>query len=488
MMRSISGTILLLCLSNFCLAATSKHSEALQTDFKTMTAEQALALLQHAESIHVNAKDYKRFSMIDHDIAFCNGKKMKDSPDIREKDCRLWVQGNLRDPLALQFDMSVLFRGCGVWAPSSRNDESNDGSTCGLLGRLFYAIGNVSAARAIWENARGCWAIGSGQVVNGCIRYIVKSRLGMTAFEPDLPPGLLTDSSFGKDAAIDAYRDDPNRLIRMATVACNPAENLQALPKDIQGAVITPDVSACGFLAKQGVGVDVRAARKAEYAAARSRLEQDQEIRQRAAERPENDARFNAVMSALGSMPGSSDPNAIVNSANQQGAQMVSIGAANDAARKAGRQQVQPGERISGGQPQTSTAVSQQSASASNGVTAMPSSPVSQAQTAHYEAALPSSCIVEFWDPKYYNWLSFQNNCGQAVYVSWIAVSPSDKFGFSSATLVPGGTVNSGWSQNEVQTKGGFLFEVCPASYLPVDTLTDRPVSRASQEFRCKQQ
>jgi len=108
--------------------------------------------------------------------------------------------------------------------------------------------------------------------------------------------------------------------------------------------------------------------------------------------------------------------------------------------------------------------------------------------SSHYVASLPSGCIGQFWDPKYYNWLSFQNNCGQAVHLSWIAANPSDSFGMSAADLGPGAVDNSGWSQAEVQRKNGFLFFVCPAGYVAVDATTDEDVSRANQLFRCKQQ
>lgn len=108
--------------------------------------------------------------------------------------------------------------------------------------------------------------------------------------------------------------------------------------------------------------------------------------------------------------------------------------------------------------------------------------------SAHYLASLPSGCIGQFWDPKYYNWLSFQNNCGQAIHLSWIAASQSDSFGMSAADLAPGATSNSGWNQSEVQRKAGFLFFVCPGGYVPVDATTDQVVSRANQLFRCIRQ
>jgi len=100
----------------------------------------------------------------------------------------------------------------------------------------------------------------------------------------------------------------------------------------------------------------------------------------------------------------------------------------------------------------------------------------------HYVAPVAASCISQFWDPKFYNWLSFQNNCGRAINLTY-------EGGISGATdgLGAGQATNTGWSQAEVTQKGVFSLYVCPAGYIPVDSSTDQVVNRPNQTFTCKQ-
>jgi hypothetical protein len=100
---------------------------------------------------------------------------------------------------------------------------------------------------------------------------------------------------------------------------------------------------------------------------------------------------------------------------------------------------------------------------------------------------LAASCISQFWDPKFYNWLSFQNNCGQAIHLSYTANNPSDTFGMSAADIAAGRSSNTGRSQSEVNQKGGFNLYVCPAGYVPVDPSTNQSVSGPNKTFTCKQ-
>jgi TPR repeat protein len=100
----------------------------------------------------------------------------------------------------------------------------------------------------------------------------------------------------------------------------------------------------------------------------------------------------------------------------------------------------------------------------------------------HYVSPVGASCISQFWDPKFYNWLSFQNNCGRAINLTY-------EGGISGATdgLGAGQATNTGWSQAEVTQKGVFSLYVCPAGYIPVDSSTDQVVNRPNQTFTCKQ-
>ena len=67
--------------------------------------------------------------------------------------------------------------------------------------------------------------------------------------------------------------------------------------------------------------------------------QRQQDAEDRAEQHRESDARFNAVLGAMQSMPGGSDPNAVINAGNQQAAAIRSIGDANAAAKQAAAQQ-----------------------------------------------------------------------------------------------------------------------------------------------------
>ncbi|HKD79067.1 MAG TPA: tetratricopeptide repeat protein [Candidatus Angelobacter sp.] len=233
--------------------------------------------------------------------------------------------------------------------------------------------------------------------------------------------------------------------------------------------------------------------------------EEAAELQEHLERQQERDAKWNAATSTLQSMPGANDPNAILNAANQQSAQMMAIGAANDAARQqaALQQQAQAAQRAQARLSQqqnaatsnhssaTSSAGSSASTSSNsgsaNGAGASGNSPASTTSTAHYATPLPGSCIGSFLDPKYYNWLSFQNNCGQAIRLVFVSKSTSNYWS-GAKDLAPGQAGNTGWSQSDVDKMGGFTVFVCPAGYLAVDAFTDQGITRSNQEFRCKQQ
>jgi len=105
-----------------------------------------------------------------------------------------------------------------------------------------------------------------------------------------------------------------------------------------------------------------------------------------------------------------------------------------------------------------------------------------------YTSALPASCVNSFWDSKYYGWLSFQNNCGQAIHLGYISQNGTGAFGGSggSATIEPGASVNTGQSQAEVQAAGGgFILFVCPAGYVAT-AANGGNLSATNTSFRCK--
>jgi hypothetical protein len=103
-------------------------------------------------------------------------------------------------------------------------------------------------------------------------------------------------------------------------------------------------------------------------------------------------------------------------------------------------------------------------------------------------APITQSCVREFWDPKYYNWLSFENDCGQAINLTWIAKSPNDHFGASNGDIAPGRSANTGWSKAEVTAKGNFALFACPVGSIAVDANTDQAISNPNAACHCKKQ
>lgn len=251
---------------------------------------------------------------------------------------------------------------------------------------------------------------------------------------------------------------------------------------------------ACRAFSQLGGNVDLEAAQATHEANIQGEEEQHQAEKEERAERAhEKNERFNAVMDTMRSMPGGDDPLAVIHAADQQSTQIAAIADANAARQQAAQQRAAALQVSAKSQSAQTPLQDLGNATPPNGTSEesaiVSSAAQSSTATAHYEPALPGSCIGQFWDPKYYNWLSFQNNCGQAIHLSWIAASPSDTFGMSSANDLPSGAaVNSGWNQAEVQRKGGFLVFVCPDGYVPVDSATGEVVGRANQRFRCKQQ
>jgi hypothetical protein len=164
--------------------------------------------------------------------------------------------------------------------------------------------------------------------------------------------------------------------------------------------------------------------------------EQKDELRQETEDRAErarqSDARFNTVLGALQSLPGGNDPNAIVNAGAQQAAALRAIGDAN-----AARQQQDAQMRLASQRAllqttnQASNIVAAPTTPSQGSVQVVTSSPGAQSNVSNsnssvasgaiqYSTPLASSCVRQFWDPKTYNWLSFENNCGQAIYVTLI--------------------------------------------------------------------
>jgi hypothetical protein len=221
-----------------------------------------------------------------------------------------------------------------------------------------------------------------------------------------------------------------------------------------------------------------------------------QDAEDRAERHAESEARFNALMGALQSMPGASDPNAVLNAGNQQAAAIRAVGDANAAQKRAAAEFAAEQAKQARDAAEQARLAANQAASSSGGSNLLRTGnsseiagSASSGQVAEgYIAPIAQNCVGTFWDPKFYNWLSFQNDCGQAIHLTWIAQSPHDHFGAASADMAAGQSTNTGWNKDEVTAKGNFALFICPAGSLAVDNSTGVPVRYPTESFSCKKQ
>jgi TPR repeat protein len=284
-----------------------------ESDFRMMPATQVLKMLANANDIVVNIRG-TNFPGHDRDDEewgkACNGKRSKESAYAGENACfqvfthyQRQALSDLTNAANLNYVMSALLRGCGIYAPS--DDKAFRGRTCGLLGRTLYGIGNEEAGRAVWELAPGCYSQDerSGTPLNGCIRTLT----GMDG-------QFFRDTNLKSSSDVIAvYSGEPHRLARMMWNSCTTIH----------------DRESCEFLQSNGATVDMAAVGQMENA----RSEGIEEFRaQRKAEneqaQADAEARRNAIFSTLASM-GGSNPTAVLDAGNRQAAALRAIGDAN---------------------------------------------------------------------------------------------------------------------------------------------------------------
>jgi hypothetical protein len=432
-----------------CFAAKDKGGIGPQTDFRDMPPEQVLALLKSPASIEITGAERHRdklwFKMCERDGDECSS--LASSDDL---------------PLAIR--LSII--GCSFEAVPGHQAMSN----CPNLATYLLAVGNIDAARAVIEHAPGCH--------------------GFTA------------ANDPHDQCFDALAWWP-QLERLRESM--PASEMAMLAKDAY-SYAPSDVRAAEYLNGHGADIDIAAAEAAKHDATEANNAAVRE-HNAAIDHAEavKDAHREALLNALQS---NAPVGTIQDTADQQAAAVRAIGDANAAAQRQAAQQRLEAQQAAqqavqqraaekqtqgtgangnsggstGGNSQTAAVVTggNGSSSANGGNSG------STARASDYAVPLPASCIGQFWDPKYYNWLSFQNNCEQAIHLSFIATSPNDTFGMSSTDIAPGQSSNTGWSKDEANRRGGFTVFVCPAGYVAVDALADQAVSRPNQNYRCK--
>lgn len=94
------------------------------------------------------------------------------------------------------------------------------------------------------------------------------------------------------------------------------------------------------------------------------------------------------------------------------------------------------------------------------------------------------SCIRQFYDPQTYNWLSFENDCGADISITFIF---GTELGGNEMDLRAGRHDSTGRSAQEVEQMGGFKYVICPMGFIPND-YAGHPINRnnKSGSFRCK--
>jgi len=412
-----------------------------------MTPDEVLARLVAADKIKI--KDPKHRLLDKWHLRWCNGGINVNAERGREASCAnrsAYEQINISDSSLLQTAMEILFRSCGVYASYPDNDE---GVSCGMLGRLFFRIGNAPAARAVWEQAPDCNVLDrGGHPVNGCIDAILGPS-GAILTEPSGQEYQTSDAgvdwSFGGVNYMEAYASEPQELLKLASDACS---------KD-------NDYGACQFLEGKGANINLDS-----VAAYNSRRIQQNGNAEAAADRvaqinaEEHQERVNALVSALSSLPGANDPNAIVDTANQEASQMVAVGAANDAARaQAGVQQVQANAQQTVQQAAQQTTNQPTSTSSGSG----PVAPV-----------LPANCIAVSESSReeaaFGDWI-FTNNCGVGVNIV-VTGPPDPQVTGNQYDIYQNSWLAPGQSLRGTQANEPYKYFACPSPWSAFDGAT----------------
>jgi hypothetical protein len=203
---------------------------------------------------------------------------------------------------------TALQRSCALPELRTESDISDgDGrSPCAMLGDLYRDRGELDLALAVYLHAPNC---------------------NLTIF--DTAQDALSEAC--RQGAVDVYAAEGNSKHEQGLLASLCAQYGDRWSDD------------CQLYRANGGSVDLNAI---EAQAEQYHHELNAEIEQANADaverQREHDAHVNAVIGALSSLPGANDPNAIVNTADQETTQMVAVGAANDAARRQATTQQPP--------------------------------------------------------------------------------------------------------------------------------------------------
>jgi hypothetical protein len=447
-MRSISNRLRLTLAISFIFATTATHAPA---QLEAESGAQLLSLVNQSgqpekvdepSSSQLKAMQESKDAMKDQ-VPTCNGQRNdlsgSDLADAATTVCTRvaseYAQANAEEEV-----MKALILGC--WWDSQASTHSRN---CQGLASELFSHGNTEAASVILSQASGCDTRTHGDPVNQCFGFVEGNPQMLQLFTSD-------------------------QLMSMAQNAYSREQ----------------DLSAAQYLQSVGVAANVAAAQQNNLQTySDSAAAQQQVAAQVAAAGAAAQARMNtpsALVTALQSLPGAG-PDSIQQTVDQQQAAILAAGNANAAAAQA--------------QQQANALAAQQAAQQAaiqalqNANQPAPYSPPTNSAANSTGAATPTvppitqACISEFWDPNSYNWLSFQNNCGQPINLTWIAKNPADPIGASSADIAAGQAKNTGWSQAEVSQKQDFALFICPAGSYAADFTTRLAIRSPTASYVC---
>lgn len=379
--------------------------------------------------------------------------------------------------------------------------DSEFGNYCAGLGDLYRQRGDVNRALAIYQHAPNCHASG---------------------FEPAFPNLFDTACPLGADQILETRAINVLKLCSQASQNCSAEEVEKSKQNEMR--VEADFHQLCTRRFSGGVPPvcythlneqeQEAAERYWEQASALAHERADQEYEQRQAAERAHDAKVNGLVNAIRSLPGGNDPNAIVDTANQQAANMVALGAANDAARAQAaaenaaarrREQIAEQQREAQAQmPSTPVAVVNPTGQSSAPLGSVnPEPPASQDGATPSGAAAPQtggsnasgsdqftspmapSCVRMFNDASMNGWVALQNTCSQKMTVTYAGKSGNGGV-FGTMALAPGQSDNTGHSPGEINAVGGINWYPCPYGYIPTTMDGHDAVTAPVAEYTCK--
>lgn len=327
-------------------------------------------------------------------------------------------------------------------------NEAHYMNLCADLGKYYEDRGDRRMALAVYLNAPKC------------------------ANEAHPDPHVVPPCHFAAARLFDAA-GEPNEATQLYATMCSTY------------------ATGCEEYNRRGGHADLAAAQAQRQAnIAQQDADREQEVEDRKARAQASDARFAAVMGALQSMPGANDPNAIVNSVG--GGEVVAVQQVQAAANAArASRPLQPVSLVQPAAPATRSAAASTpaiigiSTPAGTATSTEASSATAGQSEPVYLTPLASSCVRQYWDPQSYNWLSFENDCGQPIHLTFIFNQNVGWAMTGAMDLSPGARQTTGRSSNDINQARGYDFYVCPSGSIPVD-LAGNPLTANVSEFRCK--